>query len=504
MKYVRLGVAVTLAVATLSSLNSSAARAQDVPINLLRRGIDAIVEQEAFGNAIWGIEIRDAASGKVLYARNAHKSMLPASNTKLATTAAALEQLGPDFRLETTLFAEGEVADSTLRGRLIVRGGGDPTIAEGLRDYGYVGLFAEWADSLRAAGIAHVEGVIVGDDDAFDDVPYGPGWQWDDLPYYYAPQISALSYNENVARFSLLGQSPGRPAVVDWEPRTGYVTARNQTVSVHSSGRIEEEYVRDERHQTFILRSRVPEGQVEREALSVWNPTLFFVHVLREELERARIDVAGPVLDVDDLAMPPRYDLEHVRPIARHHSPPISRLVELVNRPSHNLAAESLHKTLGRIPASASEGWRVGTWSGGRARVAETLARAGVDTTTVDLRDGSGLSRMNVVTPKALAQLLTYMWNHDNPQVRDAFVASLAIGGAPGTLSARFTSGAPAQRVHARTGTMSFVSALSGYLTRPSDPPLVFVILCNNFTVPSRVVRAAQDDIVNLLARLTL
>jgi D-alanyl-D-alanine carboxypeptidase/D-alanyl-D-alanine-endopeptidase (penicillin-binding protein 4) len=292
--------------------------------------------------------------------------------------------------------------------------------------------------------------------------------------------------------------------VVSWEPATTYIEVRNETITISHDSSIAESYVRDPDDNVFVLGSRVPEGRIDREALAVWNPTLYFAHVLRETLEAAGIPVRGAAVDVDDRARRPDYADDRIRRLALHRSPPISDIAALVNKPSHNLAAESLLKTLGRLPETKGAASLPGSWERGAQIVARTLARAGIDTNDVRLLDGSGLSRLNLITPHAFAQLLGYMWNHPDEAVRDAFVASLAAGGGEGTLSSRFSSGATAGRVRARTGTMTSVSALAGYLMRGSRPPIAFVVVCNNYTVPTRRVRAAQDDIVNLLARLSL
>ena len=493
---------ITSVVLALVSVQSVAA--QESTDLQLRRGIEALLQQHDLSNATWGIEIRDVETDAVLYERNASRSMLPASTTKLATTAAALEQLGPDFRLRTSLYAFGEIADGVLHGNLVIRGGGDPTIAETLGDFGYAGLLTDWVDSVRAAGIERINGDIVGDDDFFDDVPYGPGWQWDDLRFYYAPEVSGLSYNENVVNFSITGREEGMPAMISWKPETAFVRVRNASITVPKDSSIVEDYRRDADENLFVLASRVPASGVDREALAVYNPTLYFAAVFRETLQSAGIAVRGESRDVDDISIKPDYASPAARRIGAHHSPPLSEIIALVNKPSHNLAAESLLKTIGRKPREGSTTVVPGTWKRGAEVVAETLVRAGVDTSHVRLRDGSGLSRLNIITPRAFGQLLSYMWNHPSEPLSGAFVASLSRAGEDGTLSSRFRAGPAAERVQARTGTMTSVSAIAGYISRSDRSPLSFVIICNHYTAPTRRIRQAQDEMVNLLARLTL
>lgn len=498
---VALRVLATFLVLFIAALPASA---QEASVRSLLRSIDAALEDEKLTNSIWGIEVRDLATGDLLYTRNSNKSMLPASVTKLATTAAGLEQLGPDTRLRTELYATGRIEGGTLHGDLVIRGAGDPTIAENLPPWGYRGLLVEWIDSVRAAGVSRVSGDIIGDDDIFDDVPYGPGWLWDDVPYYYSPEVSGLAYNENVVRFSATGRRRGSAAELTWEPYTGYVTVVNETVTIPRDSSLVERYRRSFEDNVFVIGSRVPEGRVDREALAVHNPTLYFAHVLRETLVGAGIEVSGEPRDVDDLETKPDYDSDQVRLIASHQSPPLSEIAALINQPSHNLAAESMHKLLGTLPGPEESERQIGSWEGGARSVTRTLVRAGVDTARVRLVDGSGLSRMNLITPGALVRLLSYMWDHPDETVRAAYVNSLPVGGREGTLSSRFRTGSAAGIVRARTGTMTSVSGLAGYIERDNRPPLVFAILCNNYLTPARDVRRVQDEVVNLIARLSL
>ena len=175
--------------------------------------IERIIARPEFRGALWGIQASDASDGSVLYEQDAMMSVVPASNTKIYTTAAALEQLGPEFRLVTRLYAQGTLRDGILDGSLFIRGAGDPTIAENLEEYGAPGVLEAWASATRAAGIARIAGDVVGDDDVFDDVPYPRGWSWDDLTFYYAPEIGGLAYNQNVFDLVVEPRAAGMPGI---------------------------------------------------------------------------------------------------------------------------------------------------------------------------------------------------------------------------------------------------------------------------------------------------
>lgn len=501
-----------LVLLVLSLALAGSALAQQGPRSprALERALEAALAGEDVDNAFWGVMVTNLETGDVLFRRNAEKTMLPASNGKLYTTAAALDLLGPDFRYETQLFASGPIDDGLLRGNLIVRGSGDPSIGgqfdpvtgERLDSVDATALFREWADSLRAAGIQAIDGDLIGDDDVFDDVPLGVGWSWDDEPYWYSAETGGLVFNENYVNLSLEGQTPGAPAAVAWEPaRTSYVTVHNQSLTVPADSSLDSAYDRARGTNVLEIASRVPAGRRVETRLTVTNPTLYFMHVLRESLLAAGIAVGGHARDVDDLPIKPTYTDPSLRRVATHHSLPLADLVRIVNKPSHNLYADQLLKTLGvAFPTLDDEDLAPGSSEMGVEAAMATFARAGADTSRLTLVDGSGLSRMNLVSPEMTMAVLTYMWDHPDSAVAEAFYQSLPVGGRDGTLDERFVSGPARGNVHAKTGTLTGVSSLSGYVRSRGNTPLAFVIMCNNHTVRSSDIRRIQDTIVDHLA----
>ena len=481
------------------------ARAQPVPpAPTLSDVIDTTLAQEDFQGAIWGVVVHNLESGYTLYERNPHTLFTPASNTKLFTTAAVLEQLGPDYRYRTDVFAEGALRDSVLDGNLIVRGSGDPTIGGHEQDDDPTAVFRAWADSLRAAGINRITGNLIGDDNLFTDAPLGYGWSWDDTPYYYAAELGALVFNENTVDITIEPRSIGMPGHVRWEPlNTNYVTVVNETETIAARNEEDEEYERPLGQNTLYLRTKLPQGLTEEESLTVWNPTRFFVHVLRQVLEQEGITVEGEPVDIDELDRVPAYTAADVRPIASYTSVPLSNIVQELNRESNNLYAEQVLRTLGVVhPAdSVEDDVEMGSAEMGVAAAMRTYATAQIDTSRIQFADGSGLSRHNLVTPTSVIQLLTHMWNHPRDAVNSAFFASLPVGGRNGTLEYRFQGRARAQgRVQAKTGTLSNASSLSGVVPAADGTPLAFSILCNHHVTESDSIRAAQDAIVNALA----
>jgi D-alanyl-D-alanine carboxypeptidase/D-alanyl-D-alanine-endopeptidase (penicillin-binding protein 4) len=502
--------AAALAPGTLAQERSDARADMDMLAGLAPQ-IDALLDEEELANAWWGIAVENLETGEMLYARNTGLGFVPASNTKLYTSAAALDLLGPDYRYETVLFADGPVertpSGGVLRGNLVVRGSGDPTIGGRFSDGDLTATFRAWADSLKARGITRVDGDLIGDDDVFDDVALGYGWSWDDELYWYSAELGGLVFNDNCVDVSIEARQAGQPGRVTWEPmNTSYVQVVNQSLTVPRDSSLEEGYARPRGTNTLYLSSLVPEGRTDRESLTVSNPTLYFAHVLRETLVAEGISVGGVAVDIDDLSVKP--DAARLRRLATHHSPPLAEIVAVVNKRSQNLYADQVLKTLGTLAldtvVSSREGFRerdMGSALRGVQVASSTFHRAGVPLGFVQLVDGSGLSRQNIITPAATLHLLRYMWRHEGEGVREAYLASLPIGGVDGTLRGRFR-GEPNARgnVRAKTGTLSNASALSGYVTTRGGTPLAFAIMVNHYTTSSRPVRAIQDDLVEVLA----
>ena len=480
-----------------------AASGQTSSTAALREAVDQAVAEGGMPNAWWTVLIEDADTGVALYERDTGRSFIPASNTKLYSTAAALNALGADFRFETRITTDGVIVDGVLKGNLFVVGSGDPVIGGRFTDGDVTAYFRQWADSLKAHGIHTVEGNVIGDDDAFDEEAYGYGWQWDDLPYWYAAEISALSFNDNCVDFYLDGTAIGQPATLRWEPHnTSFVTAENRSRTVASDAGITEDYFRTQGTNHFILSSLVPEGRTDGESLSVANATAFFVHVLREVLLQQGIAVTGGSVDIDDLAVKPAR--EHQTHLFSHFSPTLGEIVVPLNKNSQNLYAEQVLRALAAIQAPAS-----GEPAAGSAALAiqrarrQTFGPAGVDTLHLQLVDGSGLARQNLVTSSMTASLLRFMWQYPDAAVREAFLGSLPVAGVDGTLSGRMRGTSAEGNVRAKTGTVGNASALSGYVTTPSGKTLIVSIMANHFVGSSRGPRQVQDRIMAIAAQHT-
>lgn len=448
------------------------------PVTLEAR-IDTILESSDTGPALWGIHVVDIDDGTVLYSRNADKPLLPASNQKILTSSAALDALGSTYRYQTTLHFAGKVDGATLRGDLIIQGSGDPTF--GSTEVRGRDPLRQWAQQLASMGVRRIEGRIIGDDNVFDDRPYAEGWDIDYVTTQASRLLgvstSGLSYHDNVIEVEIRATGTGNAPQVTTRP-SGYLRVHNR---LSTSGRrrgVAVETGRTLGAEAIVLDGSVPQTYAGTIVVPAANPTLFTVHSFRQYLQEAGIAVEAEVVDVDDLDEALKYD--DARPLFVHLSPPLADILKAVNKESNNFYAEQVFRTFA---------WG-GSASGGERRVKDLLARAGASTEGLSIRDGSGLSRKDLVTAEALARLLVFMQKHPE---REAFMTSLARGGeARSTLQHRLHN----VPVLAKTGSLEYVRSLSGYATTPEGRRLAFTVLANNFTVSSYRITQAIDRIV--------
>lgn len=463
--------------------------------------IDAFLDVDDFQNAIWAVKIVNLTNGETVYARNQELSMMPASNAKLYTSAAVLDILGPSYRYETPIYSDGPVEQGILKGNLIIRGTGDPSIGGRYNsEKDPTQTLRELARRIKNSGIRMIEGNIIGDDDLFEDAPLGIGWSWDDEPYYYSAEIGALTYYDNSIQIALQGQRPGMPAKLTWTPETSYVNVINKSVTVPSDSSKDNEFDRVRNSNIINVRSEIPAGVIDTTYITISNPTHYFAHIFREVLVDEGVAVTGRAMDMDDLATKPRYEMRRFRKQTTYTSPPLEELVETFNKESQNLYGELFIRTLGALHPVNDPDIEPGSAEMGLEAAMATFARAKIDTSRIKLVDGSGLSRMNLVTANMTSNLLHYMWDHPYATVRQAFYNSLPVGGIDGTLEDRFRSGAGFRNVRAKTGTLTGASSLSGYVFSKAETPYLFVLMCNNYTIKTSKVRKTQDLIIDLLS----
>lgn len=446
--------------------------------------IDSVLSEPAMAGGRMGVIVEHVKTGERWYSRNADGYFMPASNLKLVTSAAAISLLGPSFRYATCLLAGLPVGKrSTTVSDLVVRGSGDPLLTD--TDLG------ELAKSLRSAGIRRVSGRVLVDDSAFDNIGYGDGWSWDDMSYYYSARVSALNLNGNVITVRVApGLSPGTRAIVSVAGSGGRLSIDNRASTAVAGSPdtvvVERELGRDCILVQGSIAVEAPAPGFHSEPITVSDPALYCGERLVLALRHVGIAVTGAVKRG---VAPAHYSV-----LATHTSIPMSGILAKLNKPSDNLVAECLLKTLG-----AKTGGQ-GTWAAGRQVVYGWLPSTGASRDGIEMADGSGLSRQNLITPEVILRVLRYMAAGPN---RDPFLASLPIAGVDGSLRNRMKGTAAEGNCRAKTGYVRYASSLSGYVTTAAGDPLVFVILMNQHHTANSVPRSVQDKLVALLAGLS-
>jgi serine-type D-Ala-D-Ala carboxypeptidase/endopeptidase (penicillin-binding protein 4) len=474
----------------------------------LRRDLDQVVRTGLPRASPHGILVVSLDRGDTLFSSNPDLSLAPASNMKLFSTAAALYYLGPSFRYSTFALADGEIRDGILDGDVVLYGTGDPAISSRLLT-GALPPLRALADSLLARGVREIRGDVVGDGSYFDDVWIGEGWREEYRLASYSAPIGALSLAENIVSVRIVpGAAVGQPAEVRTVPSTIGFQVQNHVRTVASGA----SSVRITYHPDGLLL----QGQITRghagiaRTVSVVDPANFAAAAFRNVLEQAGIVVHGGVRTVRDVSGSPvgrglrggnggdGRNGPPPRVMGIHLSPAMDELTTVTNHVSQNLFAEALFKTVGRVALGE------GTFPGGSRAVRYFLeCENPLDTTHLQLIDGSGLSPLNRVTARATIHLLDLMTRTD---VWETFYNSLPEAAAPtgGLHSLRNRmGGTPAARnLRAKTGTISNVSSLSGYVRAANGELIAFAIYSND--VPTTAFAKRMEDAIGIrLARFT-
>jgi D-alanyl-D-alanine carboxypeptidase/D-alanyl-D-alanine-endopeptidase (penicillin-binding protein 4) len=443
------------------------------------------------------IKVASLDTGRTLYEENATKLLKPASNMKLYTVAAALDRLSPDFRFKTSIYVTARPdASGAVRGDLIVYGRGDPTMAASLNNGDYFKAMDTLAARIAAAGVRRVEGDIIGDESYFTGPPYGSGWEWDDLQWYYGAEISALTVNDNALDlFVKPGPAVGDPCRVMTGPITPLVTIINRTTTALRGTRRELSVYRGLGENVIEVSGQLAQDDAGYTgSIAISRPALLFVSMLRDSLARQGIKIKGRTRAIDARARAAAPLPASLVEIASLESPPLSFIAAQILKPSQNLYTELLLRALGRATATDP---KLTSAEAGTAAVKAFLREAGIDPDRLALVDGSGLSRRDLVTAEATLQLLVYMSRH---RYAAAFRDALPVAGVDGTLKNRMKWTPAAGNARAKTGTLGGVATLSGYVTSAAGERLVFSIMINNSLDEFDVRRNFIDNIVVLLA----
>ena len=449
--------------------------------------IDAIANRAEFSRSRWGILIQPLSSTATLYSRDTQKYFIPASNVKLLTTAAALQKLGADFRIKTSVYS-GENGDLYIAGR------GDPSITET--------QLKSLAQQLKRRGISGVN-ELIGDDSYFQGSGVNPNWEWEDAQAGYGAPVNSLIFNQNAIELLLSPQAIGQPLKVTFaEPKlANQWQIQNNSVTVAQN---ESEFIevgREFDRSAIRVSGQLKVGAASESAyVAVVNPANNFVQQFQQVLAAEGIPVKQALV----ASTSGKLNQE----LAAVESPALAELIKETNRESNNLYAEVLLRLLGKVTGNMPV---LQTLTGkmpvpqedtseiGLKELKTALTQLGVNPNSYKLADGSGLSRHNLISPEALVQTLRLMANSPTASV---YRASLPVAGESGTLKNRLISTPNRVILQAKTGTLSGVSALSGYIEVPNYEPLVFSIIVNQSDQSAAKVRSATDEIVLLLNRL--
>ncbi len=456
----------------------------------LRHAVDSVTNSAEFGNGHWGVLVVTMA-GDTLYSRNAGKLFMPASNQKLLTGAVALAQLGPDYRYRTAVVAHAAIADGVLEGDLAVIGRGDPTVSDHMRHDAMAPL-KELADSLAGRGIRRIRGTVRAEGNAFPEPVLGFGWSWDDLDSDYSAPTDELLFNEGVSEVVIhAGRAPGDSARVETRPTRTWPRVRLTVTTVvpvpttmDSASPIPRPRVvvrKDTLTGDVLVGGTIAAGDSVIETVTHRDPDAAYIAAVREAL----IDRG---IAIGDETMPSQAYADTVGVII---SPPLSEILPIFLKPSQNQIGEMLFKTLGLERGAA------GTANEPRHVVEAQLKAWGARDDGYIVRDGSGLSRYDYVSPETIVHVLDAMRRDPNFAL---FHQSLPVAGVDGTIQSRMR-GTPAENnVHAKTGSLAQVRSLSGYVRTLDSDTLMFSILANNWSVPAGQVTAAADSIAARLA----
>jgi serine-type D-Ala-D-Ala carboxypeptidase/endopeptidase (penicillin-binding protein 4) len=451
--------------------------------------IDALLDRAPLAAVQWGVEVRDVETGHVLYRRNADLPMAPASNLKLVIAAAAAHHLPGDWRFRTSLLADGEVRDGTLHGDLVLYGRGDPNFSARYFDT-RTAVLEGLADSLRARGIHRIAGAVIADESAWDVDYVHADWNEESRRWWYGAPVGALGFNDNSIDLRVEpGPAVGRPARITPMPSSGFYTLENRTTTVAAGQAHTATFNRIAGTNRIVATGQVPRGAgVVVRSFAVVDPAGYTGTVFREALERAGIAVADPRVRVVSTRGASASERAHT--LVEYRSPELPQVIDPILRNSQNWYAEQLAKALGRELRGE------GSWDAGLGVAGDFLAEVvGIPRRDFVLRDASGLSARNRITPAALTRLLAYI--HHAPEqamVRE----SLPEGGRTGSLRNRMAELGP--RVRAKTGYIREVNGLSGFVTTESGREVAFAVLANGGGQPPARVRAAIDEVVRAIA----
>ncbi len=452
--------------------------------------IDALIGQPRFATASWGIAVASLDSGRMLYTHRADKLLQPASTAKLFTAALSLASLGPDYHMSTRLLSRGRVHNGRLDGHLVLYGMGDPTLGtDSSADWA-----AQLASQLAARGIRRVHGDLIADDSYFSGSPFGTGWEADDLQSWFAVPSSALSVDENIVDVTVSpGASAGQPASLTLAPVNGIPKLFGQITTTLPRASSDINLYRAPGSDSLYVFGTVPaQSSPAHFRLAMTDPALQAGRQLRQALASRGILISGTVRALhwpqDDSAL-----LAHADTLGEVLSPPLLDILKRGLKRSQNLYLQNLLLSVGvheQAAAVSADPTFTDTESYAIRALRRLLTQIGIAPDASRFAEGTGLSRRDLVTPDAILHLLGYLAGQPYAtQLREA----LPLAGVDGTLVHRMRDSAAAGNVQAKTGSMTYVHSLAGYVTAASGQRLAFAIMLNNYEAAPGKPPASSD-----------
>lgn len=434
--------------------------------------INTVIQSKPVKKARFAVHIVDARTGITVYSQNARQKMVPASNMKIITSAAALHYLGPEYTFRTKV---GLMKDS-----LVVIGGGDPLLGDMMTDEknGRKNdwVFKDIAEALRKDSVTELKNIII-DRTFFDDNRVHPSWPLEQLNNWYACEVSGLNYNDNCVKINVT--RTGSRVIPRVEPKTEYVKLINEVKGITKGNSAVGAY-RNSQPNVLIIRGNCNKAAAFDVAIE--NPGAFFGFLLAENLKQAGINTQGSLVEkyIRD-----RHEIKFLK----IYSTSLADVLTRCNKNSLGLAAEALVKT---ISAENTKGKINGEWKHGLELIARYLEQMGIEREEFNLDDGGGLSRLNKLTPNVLTKVLLYVYNSKSWHI---YMDSLAVGGQDGTIEKYFKDPRYKGRIHGKTGYISGVRSFSG-ICQTSKGDYIFSILTEG---GDGQVRSAINDIVKAI-----
>lgn len=453
-------------------------------LSTVKCGIDSILAGKRFESTLMGIDIYDLTVKEELYRRNEKLLFRPASNLKILTTVAGLKYLEPGYNFKTSALFSGKIKNGVLRGNIYIVGGCDPDFS--IQDLDLIAL------NIKSLGLKKITGNLYGDISMMDSLFWGKGWMWDDDPSTDVPYLSALNINANTVGVIVKPGHINKKAKIILVPGTNFFKVENLTETVPADSPSTINFSRDwiDRKNTLIIKGNmpdrfIPESSLDTLRINVFDPGLYFMYLFKEALAKYGVKAGGKIeFEKAGINLKSICKIEHS----------LLSVIHKTNKISYNLGAEMILRAIAvkyfGKPATAENGIKF---------VDSLISSVGMDPSDYRIVDGSGVSHYNLVSANLILQILKYIYfqRHD---IYKIIYNSFPVAGVDGTLKNRLKDSPVQNNVHAKTGTLSGVCALSGYLTAENGHLIAFSMLVQSYVGSSRTYRELQDKICNILA----